>query len=160
MVAMSHPELTRSVILLGAGGKVAPQPAAEQALVTFFTPTTTDAEMLDALRYFVADAADAPRVWEIIKPSRAPGAAAIEKRAAEATPLATWWAPPGKTRYLILQGADDQIAPPENGEILKKDLGSRASLVSVPKAAHFLPVEQPDLTAKHVISFIGQLPKP
>jgi pimeloyl-ACP methyl ester carboxylesterase len=160
MVAMSHPELTRSVILLGAGGKVAPQPAAERALVTFFTPNTTDAEMLDALRYFVADAADAARVWAIIKPSRAPGAAAIEKRAAEATPLATWWAPPGKTKYLILQGADDQIAPPENGEILKKDLGSRASLVSVPGAAHFLPVEQPDLTAKHVLSFIGQLPKP
>jgi pimeloyl-ACP methyl ester carboxylesterase len=160
MVAMSHPELTRSVILLGAGGKVAPQPDAQRALVTFFTPNTTDVEMIEALRYFVANAADAPRVWEIIKPSRAPGAAGIERRATEATPLSTWWAPAGQTRYLILQGADDQIAPPENGEILKKDLGTRASLVSVPGAAHFLPVEQPELTAKHVLSFLRQLPKP
>jgi pimeloyl-ACP methyl ester carboxylesterase len=160
MVAMSHPELTRSVVLLGAGGKVAPEAAAQRALVTFFTPDTTDEAMLDALRYFVANPADAPRVWGLIKPSRAPGAAAIERKATEATPLDTWWAPPGKTRYLILQGADDQIAPPENGEILKKDLGERASLVSVPGAAHFLPIEQPDLTAKHVRRFLSQVLNP
>jgi pimeloyl-ACP methyl ester carboxylesterase len=158
MVAMSHPELTRSVILLGAGGKVPPQPAAERALVTFFTPTTTDAEMLEALRFFVANPADAPRVWAIIKPSRAPGAAGIEKKSTEATLLSTWWAPPGQTRYLIVQGANDQIAPPENGEILQKELGDRATLVNVPGAAHLLPVEQPDITAKHVISFLKQLP--
>jgi pimeloyl-ACP methyl ester carboxylesterase len=158
MVAMSHPELTRSVILLGAGGKVPLQPAAERALMTFFTPTTTDAEMLEALKYFVADPADTARVWNIIKPSRAPGAAAVEKKAAEATPLSTWWAPPGKTKYLIVQGANDQIAPPENGEILKKELGDRATLINVPGAAHLLPVEQPDVTAKHVLSFLKQLP--
>jgi pimeloyl-ACP methyl ester carboxylesterase len=160
MIAMSHPELTRSVILLGAGGKVAPQPAPQRALVTFFTPNTTDAEMLVALRYFVANGSDTQRVWEIIKPSRAPGAAALEKKAAEGTPLSTWWAPPGETKYLIVQGAEDRIAPPENGEILKRDLGTRATLVSVPMAAHFLPVEQPNLTAEHVLSFLRNLPKP
>jgi pimeloyl-ACP methyl ester carboxylesterase len=58
-----------------------------------------------------------------------------------------------------VQGADDQIAPPENGEMLKKDLGARATLVSVPGAAHFLPIEQPDLTSKHVLVFLRQLPK-
>jgi pimeloyl-ACP methyl ester carboxylesterase len=158
MIAMSHPELTRSVILLGAGGKVPLQPAAERALTTFFTPTTTDAEMLEALKFFVANSADTARVWAIIKPSRAPGAAGIERKAAEATPLNTWWAPPGQTRYLIVQGANDQIAPPENGEILKKELGERATLVNVPGAAHLLPVEQPDITARHVISFLKQLP--
>jgi len=56
-----------------------------------------------------------------------------------------------------LQGAADQIAPPENGAVLKQDLGDRATLVNVPGAAHLLPLEQPDVTASHVISFIRQL---
>jgi pimeloyl-ACP methyl ester carboxylesterase len=158
MVAKSNPELTRSVILLAAGGKVPLKPDAQRALLTFFTPKSTDAEILAVMNFFVANPADAKRVWSIVKPSRAPGAAAAEKNAAEATPLDAWWAPPGKTRYLILQGANDQIAPPENGEILKKDLGERATLVNVPGAAHLLPVEQPDVTAKHVIDFLRQLP--
>jgi hypothetical protein len=32
-------------------------------------------------------------------------------------------APKGDTRYLILQGANDQAAPPENGELLKAEQG-------------------------------------
>jgi pimeloyl-ACP methyl ester carboxylesterase len=56
-----------------------------------------------------------------------------------------------------LQGAADQIAPPENGELLKKELGDRATLVNVAGAAHLLPLEQPDATAAHVITFIRQL---
>jgi len=56
-----------------------------------------------------------------------------------------------------LQGAADQIAPPENGAVLKQDLGDRATLVNVPGAAHLLPLEQLDVTASHVISFIRQL---
>jgi hypothetical protein len=37
-----------------------------------------------------------------------------------------------------LQGADDQIAPPENGVVLQKELGNRATLVNVPAVAHLL----------------------
>jgi pimeloyl-ACP methyl ester carboxylesterase len=93
----------------------------------------------------------------LLKPSRAPGSAEVIKTAALSTPLNIWWAPPGKTRYLILQGAEDQIAPPENGVELQKELGDRATLVNVPGAAHLLPLEQPELAASHVISFIRQL---
>jgi pimeloyl-ACP methyl ester carboxylesterase len=110
--------------------------------------------------YLVSNPADSARVWAILKPSLYPAAASIEKTAAEATPLKVWWAPPGKTKYLILQGADDQIAPPENGVELQKELGSRATLVNVPGAAHLLPLEQPDTTASRMISFIRELAPP
>jgi pimeloyl-ACP methyl ester carboxylesterase len=56
-----------------------------------------------------------------------------------------------------LQGAEDQIAPPENGMELKDELGDRATLVNVPGAAHFLPLEQPEIAASHIIDFIRQL---
>jgi len=157
MFAASHPELTRSVILLAAGGKVQPKPAAFHALNVIFNPASTDAEVLAAMPYLVSNPADSARVWALLKPSRDPGAAAIERAAAEATPLQAWWAPPGPTAYLILQGADDQIAPPENGVELQKELGERATLVNVPGAAHLLPLEQPETAASHMVGFIRQL---
>ncbi|MFO1149888.1 MAG: alpha/beta hydrolase [Alsobacter sp.] len=157
MFAASHPDLTRSVILLAAGGKIQPQPAAAKALGIIFNPASTDAEILAAMPYFVSNPAESDRIWKIFKPSRAPGAAAVEAEAAKSTPLEAWWAPPGETKYLILQGADDQIAPPQNGVELKSELGDRATLVNVPGAAHFLPLEQPDIAASHIIDFIRSL---
>jgi pimeloyl-ACP methyl ester carboxylesterase len=157
MFAASHPELTRSVILVAAGGKIQPKPAADQTLQIIFNPASTDAEVLALMPYMVSNPADSARIWEIFKPCRDPGAAGIERAAAEATPLKTCWAPPGKTKYLIWQRAEDQIAPPENGVLLKEELGDRATLVNVPGAAHLLPLEQPETTASHVISFIQQL---
>jgi len=157
MFAASHPELTRSVILLAAGGKIQPKPAADHALMVIFNPASTEAEVLAVMPYLVANPADSARIWAIFKPCLSPGAAGIEREAAESTPLKTWWAPPGKTKYLILQGADDQIAPPENGDELKKELGDRATLVNVPGAAHLLPLEQPETTASKVIAFIKEL---
>jgi pimeloyl-ACP methyl ester carboxylesterase len=157
MLAASHPELTRSVILLAAGGKIQPKPAAFHALEVIFNPASTDAEILEAMPYFVSNPAQSSRIWTFFKPSRAPGAADIEREAAESTPLTAWWAPPGQTKYLILQGAEDQIAPPENGIELKRELGDRATLVNVPGAAHFLPLEQPEIAASHMIDFIRQL---
>jgi pimeloyl-ACP methyl ester carboxylesterase len=157
MFAASHPELTRSVILLAAGGKVQPKPAAARALRVIFNPASTDTEVLAAMPYFVSNPADSARVWALFKPSRDPAAGAIEFAAAEATPLKAWWAPPGQTKYLILQGADDQIAPPENGVILQKELGERATVVNVPGAAHLLPLEQPESAASHMVNFIRRL---
>jgi pimeloyl-ACP methyl ester carboxylesterase len=157
MFAASHPELTRSVILLAAGGKVEPKPEAQHALQIVFNPASTDAEVLAVMPYLVSNPADSARIWAIFKPSRDPGAVGTEREAAESTPLKTWWAPPGNTKYLILQGADDQIAPPENGVLLKQELGDRATLVNVPGTAHLLPLEQPETTASQMISFIQQV---
>jgi pimeloyl-ACP methyl ester carboxylesterase len=155
--AASRPKQTRSVILLGAGGKVPPEPEAAHALQVIFDPKSTDAEVLAVLSYLVSDPGAYERVWAIVKPCRDPEAASIEKAAADATPLERWWAPHDRTKVLILQGADDKIVPPENGVELKKKLGARATLVSVPGAAHLLPVEQPEIAAASVLTFIRQL---
>jgi len=157
MFAASHPDLTRSVILLAAGGKIQPKPDADHALQVIFNPKSTEADILAVMKYLVANPADSARVWAIFKRSLDPGAAAIEAAAAKATPLEAWWAPPGQTKYLILQGANDLIAPPENGVELQKELGPRATLVNVPGAAHLLPLEQPDVSASHMIRFIRDL---
>jgi pimeloyl-ACP methyl ester carboxylesterase len=99
MFAASHPELTRSVILLAAGGKIQGTPDAQRALQVIFNPKSTEADILAVMKYLVANPADSARVWAIFKRSLDPRAAAIEAAAAQATPLATWWAPPGQTKY-------------------------------------------------------------
>jgi pimeloyl-ACP methyl ester carboxylesterase len=156
MLDADHPELVRSVILFAAGGKVAPAPAADQALKIIFTPGSPEAEVLEAMKYMVGNPANVQKVWQIIKPCRAPRAAGIEYKAGEATPLKDWWAPPGKSKYLVVQGADDQAAPPENGVLLKKELGERLTLVEIPKAGHLVLVEQPETVAEEVVSFLHQ----
>jgi pimeloyl-ACP methyl ester carboxylesterase len=151
-----RPELVRCVILFAAGGKVAPAPAADRALKIIFIPGSPEDEVLEAMKYMVGDPADVQKVWQIIKPCRAPRAAGIEYKAGEATPLKDWWAPPGKTKYLVVQGADDQAAPPENGVLLKNELGERLTLVEIPKAGHLVLVEQPEKVAEEVVSFLHQ----
>ena len=137
-LAADHPEIVHTVILFAAGGKVPPKPAGEHALATIFNPASTDAEVLKEMKYMVGDPADIPMVWETIRPSRAPQVAGIQRTAMNNTPLKDWWAPPGEMKYLVLQGAEDQIALPGNGELLKEELGTRVTLISFPGAGHML----------------------
>jgi pimeloyl-ACP methyl ester carboxylesterase len=153
-LAADHPELVRSVILLAAGGKIAPDPPGERALQTIFNPASTDADILSQMKYMVGDPAEIPVAWKAIKPCRAPQAAGIQRTAMRNTPLNDWWAPPGEAEYLILQGSNDQIAPSENGVLLKKELGQRVTIVSIPGAGHLFIATQPDKAAAAVISFL------
>jgi hypothetical protein len=73
------------------------------------------------------------------------------------TPLQEWWAPPGQNKYLL--GSDDQIAFPENGELLKQEMGVRVTLISFPGGAgHLLVATEPKKAAEAVASFLQSLP--
>lgn len=155
-LAADHPELVRSVILFAAGGKVPPKPLGEHALQVIFDPASTDEDILKQMQYMVGNPADIPMAWQTIKPSRAPQVAGLQRTAMQNTPLNDWWAPPGAMKYLVLQGTNDQIAPPENGEMLKRDMGKRATLVTFSGAGHLFIVTEPEKAATVVISFLRQ----
>jgi pimeloyl-ACP methyl ester carboxylesterase len=152
-VAADHPDLVRGVILVAAGGKVEPRPEAQQALMTLFTPTASEDEVLDAMAWMVGSPENASSVWERFKGDRAPGAAAAQMAAARATPLEEWWSPPGDARYLVIQGTKDAAAPVENGHLLAEELGDRVTLVDIPGAGHLQPLEAPGPVAEAVIAF-------
>jgi pimeloyl-ACP methyl ester carboxylesterase len=159
MLAADHPELLRSVILLAAGGKVAATPEADAALKVVFSPTATEEEYLAAMKYMVGEPKDAKIAGEALIRSRAPAAGAIQYEAATTVKLDAWWAPAGKIRYLALQGSDDQAAPPENGVLLRKDLGDRVTLATLEGAGHLMLVTRPQETAKEIVIFLRSLPK-
>jgi pimeloyl-ACP methyl ester carboxylesterase len=153
-LAADHPELVRTVILFAAGGKVPPRPPGEDALQTIFNPAATDYDLLKAMKYMVGNSSEISMAWQIIKPCRAPQVGGLQRTAMQNTPLKDWWAPPGKMKYLVLQGSEDQIAPPENGELLKQELGARVTLVSFPGAGHLFVATEPGKTAAAVVSFL------
>ena len=96
------------------------------------------------------------RPGEALKQSRAPLAGPIQRTAGMSAKLTDWWAPTGQVPFLILQGANDQAAPPQNGEMLKADLGDRATLVNIPSAGHLMVVTKPDIVSKEIVQFIRQ----
>ena len=147
-LAADRPDLVRGVILFAAGGKVPPRPAAAAALQTI-NPASSE-----AVSYLVGSRADVQKIQQIITPCLAPVAGGIAGTAQQNAPLADWWAPPGKTYFLVLQGTEDQIAPPENGELLKRELGARVTLVPIPGAGHLMFLEEPQKTATAVLSFL------
>jgi pimeloyl-ACP methyl ester carboxylesterase len=54
---------------------------------------------------------------------------------------------------LILFGAQDKVVPPENAELLAKQIrGSQIAII--PDAGHFFPIEVPEAAAQIVIDFI------
>ena len=156
-LATDHPELVRSVVLLAAGGKVAPDPKAQQALAVIFNPTASEAEIMEAMKFMVGNPANSEQVWQAIKPSRAPNAAAAQAASTPATPENEWWAPPGKVPYLVVQGMQDKVASPENGRLLKQDLGERVTTVELPDAGHMMLVEYPEKVASALVSFLHRI---
>jgi pimeloyl-ACP methyl ester carboxylesterase len=159
MLAADHPELIKSVILLAAGGKVAPTPEADAALKVVFSPTATEEAYLAAMLYMVGDPKDAKIAGDILKKSRAPEAGAIQYKAASTVALDAWWAPEGNFKFLAIQGSDDQAAPSENGDLLKEDLGDRVTLVTLKGAGHLMLVTRPQETAKEIVSFLKSYTK-
>jgi len=160
MLAADHPEQVRSVILLAAGGKVEPKVSVQRAGNTIFDPASSEPQILEAMKYFLGDpgdpAEDPAKAWQVIKASRSPKSAAIQRTARQATPLDAWWAPAGQQKYLVLQGSDDQAAPPENGELLKQQLGGRVMMVSIPGAGHLMVITQLKKVASAVVSFLRE----
>ena len=61
----------------------------------------------------------------------------------------------GTAPLLVIQGLDDEAAPPANGHALREQLGARVRVVDLPRAGHFLLLEQPEAVARAVSEFLG-----
>jgi pimeloyl-ACP methyl ester carboxylesterase len=57
----------------------------------------------------------------------------------------------------VIQGLQDQIAPPENGRMLKAEPPDRVELIELDGAAHALLPEQPAKIASAVTVFLAKV---
>lgn len=147
--ATNHPELVNRVVLIAAGGYKPIEPEIRQALMNCFNEELPRKDRLAAIKLaFFADGND-PALWES---GWFRDVAAYQTEANTATPASEWLAG-GRAKILVLQGAEDTVAPPENSEHLLKEYGDRVRVIEIQKAGHALLPEQPEAIAKAILDF-------
>ncbi len=152
MLATDRPDLVDSVVLLGCSGLVQPSPEIAEAIrlaQAVDTPPDIRARAVRAAWYGPGrDISVWMDGWSqpVMKSYLA---------AAAATDTAVWWTA-GEARVLILQGAADVSAPPENGHRLQAQIGDRATLLDLPGIGHAVPIEDPDTVAAAILRFLAQ----
>jgi pimeloyl-ACP methyl ester carboxylesterase len=68
--------------------------------------------------------------------------------------LEEWW-DAGTAPLLVIQGLDDIAAPPGNGHALREKHGDRVQLIDLPRAGHFMLLEQPEAVTRAVAEFVS-----
>jgi pimeloyl-ACP methyl ester carboxylesterase len=152
--AVYFPGDVAAVVLVGCGGKSPPDREAAMALKATFDPSLAPYEH----RQMVAVAFFAPghdaSVWQ---GGWYPRTADMERVAGRATPTDVWWTS-GHAPLLVVQGRQDRIAPPQNAEMLKADVGARAEVHYIDGAGHALLPEQPEKLAAILIDYLKRRP--
>src|SRR5262250_370012 len=151
-LAVDRPSLVRSVTLLAAGGLIGPA----TPLGTSFR-NATEAKMngsgcVTTLGARWLSPASDPKVLEQVECW--PAVHTAHLATSRNVPLEYWWSA-GTAPLLVMQGLDDEAAPPGNGHALREQLGERVRVVDLPHAGHFLLLEQPEAVARAVSEFLG-----
>ncbi len=151
-LAADRPELAGRVVLLGCSGKVQPAPEVAEAIRLAQAVDTPEDVRAAAVRdaWFGPGADTAPWMSGWSQPVMKAYLAA-----AAVTDTASWWTA-GKANVLIVQGLADVAAPPENGRLLKAEIGSRAELVELPGVGHSVAIEAPGPAADAILSYLAR----
>ena len=153
MTAADHPGLVRGVAILAAAAKAYPAELAE-AVTKCADTSLPDAVRLRHLRYaFFAPGHDASEWLEGFYPE----VNASQRAAGLATPQSEWW-DAGGAPLLDLQAEFDRFRPRETAYDLRKELGERVTVVTIPDAGHALVPEQPRAVAEALLAWMRTLP--
>jgi pimeloyl-ACP methyl ester carboxylesterase len=152
-LAADRPDLVSCVVMLGASGKVQPSPEIAEAIKVAQSMHLPRKDREAAVRKAWFGPGRDISGWLDENWSQTFVKAALG--AAEKTPLGEFWTA-GKAPILIVQGLADVSAPPQNGRLLKEEVGERATLVELPGVGHSLVVEAPDEVAKPVLAYLAR----
>jgi len=156
-VATQYPDHTAGVILLAAGGKRPIARKASTALIESFNPALPDDIRSEAVSYgFFAEGNAIPNHWMRGWHSKT---AMIQGDATRATASEDWWAG-GDTPMLVISGAQDTIAPPQDTiDLLEAEFPDRITAVRLDGAGHALLPEKPDEIAAAILTWLETLPE-
>lgn len=153
-VAHDHPGRVSGVLLLGVAGVEPVSADAAQALQTVFSDAA-EADALDAMRVLAGDADDLELAWTLFSGTRDRSVMTLQEGALAAT-LEQEWAPlPEKIPVLVIQGADDRVMPPENGDRLQAQAPERVSTTLIEGHGHLFVMTDPVETAGAIEDYLG-----
>jgi len=157
-VAVDRPSLVRSVSLLAAGGLIVPStpPGTNFRNATEVKMSGSDCVAVLGARW-LSPASD-PKVLAQVECW--PAVHVAHLATSQGVALEEWWGA-GTAPLLAIQGLDDEIAPPGNGHALREQFGERVRVIDVPRAGHFLLLEQPEAVTRAVAEFVvaGAVPR-
>jgi pimeloyl-ACP methyl ester carboxylesterase len=150
-LAVDQPPLVRSVTLLAAGGLIVPS----TPLGTSFRNATQDrmngSDCVTTLGARWLSPESDPKVLERVECW--PAVHIAHLATSRNVPLEYWWSA-GTAPLLVIQGLDDEAAPPGNGHTLREQSCERVRVVDLPHAGHFMLLEQPEAVARAVSEFL------
>ena len=143
-----------AVVLIASGGAKPIPPKANKALFAIFDPRRTTNQRREDVDYgFFAEGNDIPDYWMVGWHTET----AMFQAKANGSDIYDQWGAGGTKPMLVLQAAEDTIAPPQDaGTPLAQQYPERVKLVMVAKAGHALLPEQPDVIAEEILKFLDQ----
>jgi len=152
-LAVDQPLLVRSVTLLAAGGLIAPPTG---PIGTHFRDATqakmNGSDCVTVLGARWLSPASDPKILAHVECW--PAVFIAHLATSRNVPLEHWWSA-GTAPLLVIQGLDDEAAPPGNGHALREQLGGRVRVIDLPRAGHFLLLEQPEAVTHAIAEFVG-----
>ena len=151
-LAADQPLLVRSVTVLAAGGLIVPSTPLGTAFRNATETKIKGSDCVTALGARWLSPASDPKILAGVECW--PAVHVAHLATSRNVPLEDWWSA-GTAPLLVIQGLDDTIAPPGNGHALREQLGERVRLIDLPRAGHFLLLEQPEAVTRAVAEFVG-----
>lgn len=134
-VALDHPDLVEGVLLLGVESAQEPTDEAARALETAFS-AAAEAEAAEAIRVLAGDGVDPSFAWTVFSRARDLRAGSVQG-SAHAAALSEEWEPLADgLPVLVLQGSDDRVTPPANGDRLQASAPERVSAARIEGGGH------------------------
>lgn len=132
-LAVDRPSLVRNVTLLAAGGLIGPA-----------TPLGTGFRNATEVKMNGSDCVTVLGARWLSPASDPKILAQVE-----------CWPAMHLAHLATIQGLDDEAAPPGNGHALREQFGERVRVIDLPRAGHFLLLEQPEAVTRAVAEFVG-----
>src|SRR5215813_10558657 len=151
-LAVDQPPLVRSVTLLAAGGRIGPPTPIGAAFRNAKQSKMNGSDCVTVLGARWLSPASDPKILERVECW--PAVFIAHLATSRNVPLEQWWSG-GDAPLLAIQGLDDEVAPPGNGHALRERVGERVRVVDLPRAGHFLLLEQPEAVVQAVSEFLG-----
>lgn len=152
--ASFHPEQTRALVLLAAGGRETTPPEVSQAIQTTLFGFSRKARADAVQSAFFAPGNTAPDYWI---DGWYPVAGLSQANATSTTEFERW-GDGGNSPMLVLQSMQDKAAPPISAGLkLLADFPDRVTYQSVNGAGHALLPEQPQWIVDNILSYLQSI---
>lgn len=146
-LASAHPAAVSQLILLASGGQVPIAPSITKAMIDVFDTGLSPKDHIAAVQAAFFAPGNDPEVW---RDGWYPAVAQAQERAVRSTPAGKW-TNSGIAPVLIIQAAQDAIAPPENAEALQRAAPDRVEITVLQRAGHAMLPEQPVILAEIIL---------